>query len=54
MSDLFGNHVDGVLTRRLIYFEIYPYMGNVEENEDVNCCASFAFKYIFEAAKDGV
>ena len=21
-------------------------MGNIEENEDVNCCVSFAFKYI--------
>ena len=28
-----------------IYFQKYPYMGDVEENEDVNCCVSFAFKY---------
>ena len=27
-----------------IYFQKYPYMGNVEENEDVNCCETFACK----------
>ena len=27
-------------------FLIYPYMGTVEENKDVNCCVSFAFNYI--------
>ena len=27
-----------------IYFQKYPNMGNVEENEDVNYCVSFPFK----------
>ena len=26
-------------------------MGDVEENEDVNCCETFAFKYISTAAE---
>ena len=25
----------------------YPYIGNVEENENVNFCVFFAFKYIY-------
>ena len=29
-----------------IHFQKNPYMGNVEEIEYVNCCVSFAFKYI--------
>ena len=29
------------------------YMGNAEENEDVNCCVSFAFKYKIPTASQG-
>ena len=35
-----------IVPEHKIYVQIYPYMGNVEENEGVNCCETFAFKYI--------
>ena len=31
----------------------YPFMGNVEENENANCCVSFAFKYIYQSGVYG-
>ena len=34
-----------IVPEHKIYVHIYPYMGNVEENEGVNCCETFAFKY---------
>ena len=44
-NPVYGRSLSTVLGHK-IYFQKYPYMSNVEENQYVNCCVSFAFKYI--------